>query len=635
MYTDFWGLRKPPFDNVPDPTMYVDSHVSVENTIAETLFAIEEGNECLTVVVGDVGLGKTMSLRMILDSLDHEKYKIAFVTNPDMSFVQLLKEIIGQLMGKECEIRGKIELLEVFNKLLFETADEKKKVLIFIDEANAISPANLESLRLLTNMQDDDKNLFTIVLAGQLEFAKRLEHPSRANLYQRIGTYNKIEKMENEEVVKKYVETRMKLAGATRKVFADDAIHMLWEYSEHGVPRLINKIAKLCLKAGETNDFQMITSEVVQQIGERFDKMTGPAVQKRRITDSRASQTPKKETIKAKPEKEDTQKVMAVEKEKVPVLWPSPPPPPPPPTFQKVSEPEIVPPPPRVEPFPSRLEIPQEKPFFKKVEEKEFKEKHEEPIIEKAAPPPPLPPPKAAPEPEIVPPLPRIEPFPSRPEILQEKPFNKVEEKEVEEKRFKEELKEIFKEPIIEKAEPPTPTLPPPVESIFKPVEEIVPEAKTILHPPKEEAIEAEVDREKEVEEKRFKEELKEIFKEPIIEKAEPPTPTLPPPVESIFKPVEEIVPEAKTVLHPPKEEAIEAEKDRDLVTIAGCKIKIEIPPHILEQAQLANSEQKKKIAGVLAAQTLEKNPQLTALPTVDPVSVWSDILNAIMNKLG
>lgn len=571
MYTDFWGLKKPPFDNVPDPTMYVDSHVSVENTIAETLFAIEEGNECLTVVVGDVGLGKTMSLRMILDSLDHEKYKIAFVTNPDMSFVQLLKEIIGQLMGKACEIRGKIELLEVFNKLLFETADEKKKVLIFIDEANAISPANLESLRLLTNMQDDDKNLFTIVLAGQLEFAKRLEHPSRANLYQRIGTYNKIEKMENEEVVKKYVETRMKLAGSTRKVFADDAIHVLWEYSEHGVPRLINKIAKLCLKAGETNDFQMITGEVVQQIGERFDKMTGPAVQKRRITDSRVSQTPKKETIKAKPEKEDTQRVRAVEKEKVPVLWPSspPPPPPPPPTFQKVSEPEIVPPPPRVEPFPSRPEITQEKPIFKKVEEekveeKEFKEKPEEnieePIIEKAAPPPP--PPKAAPEPEIVPPLPRIEPFPSRPEIPKEKPFIKVEEKEVEEKRFKEELKEIFKEPIIEKAEPPTP-------------------------------------------------------------------------VENIFKPVEEMVPEAKTILHPPVEEAIEAEEDRDWVTIVGCKIKIEIPPHILEQAQLANSEQKKKIAGVLAAQTLEKNPQLTALPTVDPVSVWSDILNAIMNKLG
>ncbi|HOW55963.1 MAG TPA: AAA family ATPase, partial [Syntrophorhabdaceae bacterium] len=195
MYTDYWGLKKPPFDNVPDPSMYVDAHLSVENTVAETLFAIEEGNECLTVIVGDVGLGKTLSLRLILDSLDQSKYKIAFVTNPDMSFVQILREIVGQLTGKECEIRGKTELLEVFNKLLFESADEGKKVLVFIDEANAISPTNLESLRLLTNMQDDNRNLFTIVLAGQMELAKRLEHPKRANLFQRIGTYNRIEKM--------------------------------------------------------------------------------------------------------------------------------------------------------------------------------------------------------------------------------------------------------------------------------------------------------------------------------------------------------------------------------------------------------------------------------------------------------
>jgi hypothetical protein len=345
---------------------------------------------------------------------------------------------------------------------------------------------------------------------------------------------------------------------------------MLWEYSEHGVPRLINKIAKLCLKAGETNDFQVITSEVVQQIGERFDKMTGPAVQKRRIAETRVPQTPKKEIIKAKPAKEDSQRIMAVEKEKAPVFWPPPPPPPPPKT---APEPEIVPPssPPRREPSPSRFEIPQEKLFIKKVEEREFKEEPEEsveePIIEKVTPPPP-PPPKTAPEHEIVPPPPRMEPSPLRLEIPQEKPsFEKVEEEKIDEKEFKEEPEENVEEPIIEKAEPSIPTPPPSVETIFKPVKEIGSEARVPVHPPEEKAIEAEV--------------------------------------------------------------------DKDSVTIAGCKINIEIPPHILEQAQLANSEQKKKIAGVLAAQTLEKNPQLIALPTVDPVSVWSDILNAIMNKIG
>jgi type II secretory pathway predicted ATPase ExeA len=282
MYYEYWGLNKPPFDNVPDPSMYVESHESVENTIAETLFAIEEGNECIAVIVGDVGLGKTMSLRMILDSLDQEKFRVAFITNPDMSFIQLLREIIGQLTGTQCETKGRVALLEKFNRLLFETFDQGKKVLIFIDEANALTPANLESLRLLTNMQDDSHNLFTIVLAGQLELAHRLEHPKRANLFQRVGTYSRLNKIESEALAKNYIETRLRLAGGTGHIFTDEAIHSVWENSEHGIPRLINKLCKLCMKAGETNGLGAIGGEVVTQIANRFEKLTGPAVQKRR-----------------------------------------------------------------------------------------------------------------------------------------------------------------------------------------------------------------------------------------------------------------------------------------------------------------------------------------------------------------
>ncbi|MDP2734656.1 MAG: ATP-binding protein, partial [bacterium] len=140
MYYEYWGLKKPPFDNVPDPSMYIDCHASMESAIAETVFAIEEGDECLAVIVGDVGLGKTMSLRMIIDSLHQEKYKIALVTNPGISFVQVLQEIIGQLTGKECAEKRRVTLLEIFNRLLFTTHAEGKKVLILIDEANAITP---------------------------------------------------------------------------------------------------------------------------------------------------------------------------------------------------------------------------------------------------------------------------------------------------------------------------------------------------------------------------------------------------------------------------------------------------------------------------------------------------------------
>lgn len=415
MYFDYWGLKKPPFDNVPDPSMYVASHSSVENTIAETLFAIEEGNECIAVIVGDVGLGKTMSLRMVIDSLEPSKFKIAFITNPDIPFIQLLREIIGQLTGQQCEEKRKVDLLEIFNKLLFQTADEGKKVLIFIDEANAMSPANLESLRLLTNMQDDNRNLFTIVLAGQIELARRLEHPRRANLFQRIGTYCNIERIESEELVKNYVETRLALAGATKKIFTDEAINAIWVYSENGVPRLINKICKLSMKAGETNNLQEIDGDIVRQISERFQKLTGPA-------------------------------------------------------------------------------IPQRKPRVRFSEEVNLDEPDE--IAEKK-------------------------------DIAE--PVNNEEQKVV------------------------------------------------VLH-------------------------------EKFAQQESPPSP----------------------VSATPSEPSIEAEE----VTIGKYGINVSIPPHIMEQAQTYTEEHRSKLAGVLAAQTMQKHPQLTVSVDMDPVTIWSDIRECILLKL-
>lgn len=282
MYYEYWNLKKPPFDNVPDPAMYAACHSSMENAIAETQFAIEEGEDCVTVIVGDVGLGKTMSIRIIIDLLNREKYKIALVTNPSTTFVQILREIIGQITGKPCEERKKDDLLEIFNRLSFETIDEGKKILIFIDEANVMSPKKLEDLRLLTNMQEDNRNLFTMVLVGQMELAKRLEHPKKANFFQRIGTYCRIEKIPDEGQLKNYVETRLQRAGGSGKIFTEDSFHEMWKCSEHGVPRLINKICKLSLKAGETNELTEINGKIIRQIGDRFQKITRPAAPKRR-----------------------------------------------------------------------------------------------------------------------------------------------------------------------------------------------------------------------------------------------------------------------------------------------------------------------------------------------------------------
>ncbi|MFC1497258.1 ExeA family protein [Verrucomicrobiota bacterium] len=273
MYLNYWKLNKHPFNNVPDPEMYFDMHHSVDEAVGEILFAIEEGDDCLAVVIGRVGVGKTTCLRMVLNTLEQSKYKIAFVTNPDMTFPQLLREIIGQIEEKPCEERSKDKLLELFNKILFQTNDENKRVVIFIDEGNVIKPHNLDSLRLLTNMQDDHQNLFTIVLAGQPELAKRLENPKRENLFQRIGVYCRIEGIDSIETMRDYIEHRLERAGLCKgHVFFDEAYRSLWKFSNNGVPRLINKICKLALKAGETNKLTLIDKNIVDAVGKSFER---------------------------------------------------------------------------------------------------------------------------------------------------------------------------------------------------------------------------------------------------------------------------------------------------------------------------------------------------------------------------
>jgi hypothetical protein len=182
-------------------------------------------------------------------------------------------------------------------------------------------------------MQDDSRNLFTIVLAGQIELARRLEHPRRANLFQRIGTYCNIQRIESEELVKTYVETRLALAGATKKIFTDDAISALWIYSENGVPRLINKICKLCMKAGETNSLQEIDGNIVMQISERFQKLTGPAMPKRkprlRSSEETNFEEPEEATIEEQETVEHQKVVQNVVIMKEQFVQPEPPPPPP------------------------------------------------------------------------------------------------------------------------------------------------------------------------------------------------------------------------------------------------------------------------------------------------------------------
>ncbi len=271
MYYKYWSLDTAPFDNVPDPKMYCNLNPSIEDAISEIIFAIAEGNDCLAVMVGDIGTGKTLALRVIMDELPTERFDLVFVTNPDMTFVQLLREIVGQLIKKKVGIRQKDELFEEFNRLLFEAAAQGKKVVIFIDEANTIKPSILQDLRMLTNMQDDERNLVSIVLAGQPELGKRITSRAMENLYQRVGVLCRITGFSSPKEVGEYIKYRLSLVGGHREIFSTDAIEAIWRYSR-GIPRLINKLAKLALKAGETNELPQLDGDIIKKLATMFDQ---------------------------------------------------------------------------------------------------------------------------------------------------------------------------------------------------------------------------------------------------------------------------------------------------------------------------------------------------------------------------
>ncbi len=615
MYTDYWNLTKPPFDNVPDSSMYVDCHESMENVISETIFAIKEGNECFAVIFGDVGLGKTLSLRVIIDSLEPEKYKVALITNPALSFIQLLREIIGQITGKQCEEKKKVDLLEIFNRLLFETNDQGQKIVIVIDESNVLTSANLDDLRLLTNMQDDEHNLFTLILAGQIELAEKLEHPKMANLFQRIGTYGHIEKLPSEEALKIYVETRLKFAGSQRKIFTDDAIPIIWEFSEYGTPRLINKICKLCLKAGETNEFQMISGEVVSQIADRFRKISKPTLPKSKIH-SRPEMEPPEEKIS----ETDTE----LPKKKIGTSVP-----------KKVAPKVEIPPidlPPQREPRPvePRAVVPEQLPAVPisppREEARPVQPRVVVPEQPLAAPLPPqweetrpVQPRMAVPEQPLAAPVPpqweEARPVQPRVAVPEQPPAAPI-PPQMEEAR-----------PVQPRAAVPEQPLAAPVPPQWEEARPVQPRVAVPEQPPAapippqmEEAVHVETK---------------------AVPLAKPAVNYVPIPGVPLAKTSATNIPPGREAARPvevkqkePEEQPAQAEKEvYEEVLIGQQKVELAIPAHVIKQAQLAGAESKNKLAGYWSAQIIKENPHIMRSSLSDPVAIWFEVKNVILKK--
>ena len=245
MYEDFYGLSEPPFNITPDPRYLFFSRRHRE-AYEHVLFGISQRKGFIQLT-GEVGAGKSTVCRAVLEALD-ERVATALILNPVMTGIQLVRSILHEL-GLNGRGNDRLRLVQRLNEFLLERATAGDDVVLFIDEAQDLSSDLLEEVRLLSNLETDDRKLLQIVLIGQPELRELLVRPALRQLRQRITVRYHLGPIDRRET-EAYIRHRLQVAGANgRPTFSRWAMWAIHRYA-HGVPRLINAVCDKTLLAG-------------------------------------------------------------------------------------------------------------------------------------------------------------------------------------------------------------------------------------------------------------------------------------------------------------------------------------------------------------------------------------------------
>jgi MSHA biogenesis protein MshM len=242
MYLEHFKLKKPPFSLTPNTEFYCElpAHQEALNIL---LFGLQQG-EGFIKILGEVGTGKTLLCRLLLNALDVD-YVSAYMPNPDQTAESLRMSLAAELGLYPQPDWPQHQLLDAITSRLLDLNKAGKKIVLIIDEAQALPENCLEAIRLLTNLETEERKLLQVVLFGQPELDVKLNQPSLRQLKQRITFSYYLEPLSREEM-ESYLCHRMAIAGYTYgSLFSNDAKKKLF-YASKGLPRLLNV---LCHKA--------------------------------------------------------------------------------------------------------------------------------------------------------------------------------------------------------------------------------------------------------------------------------------------------------------------------------------------------------------------------------------------------
>lgn len=245
MYRAHFGLREPPFGLTPDTT-FAFSGASHQEALNVLLLASASG-EGFIKITGEVGMGKTLLCRRFLATLGDD-HVAAYIPNPMLDQRGLLLAIADELGANADRNADDHQLIKAVNHALLGFARQGKKVIVFLDEAQAMPTETLEALRLLSNLETEKRKLLQVVMFGQPELDEKLGRPEIRQLNQRITFQHNLEGLSRNEI-EQYVTHRLRIAGYVgEQLFTPGAIAVLYRRTR-GIPRLVNVIAHKSLLA--------------------------------------------------------------------------------------------------------------------------------------------------------------------------------------------------------------------------------------------------------------------------------------------------------------------------------------------------------------------------------------------------
>lgn len=262
MYTEFYGLREIPFGLTPNPRFIYKTESYLE-VVSNLKYCISQ-SKGLAVVTGEVGTGKTTTLRSILQQFGPDILS-AYLFNPFVTVKEFFELFTEGLNLGIPPTASKAEILTALCKCLTQRHSRGLRTVLIIDESHGLSASILEEIRLLANFETNSEKLLQIILCGQPELRSILNQPDLRQLKQRISLRCSIKPLPVYEI-NNYIRFRLKEAGAARVNIFDPSAVELIALASAGIPRVINNVCDNSLLYGYASGRVTISRDTIAEV---------------------------------------------------------------------------------------------------------------------------------------------------------------------------------------------------------------------------------------------------------------------------------------------------------------------------------------------------------------------------------